>query len=102
MFNKNEDNNEVIELKEEEENKELKIKDENGNDITEQVKELETYVNNGAYKTIKEVIDNYEGSDYDELQDLLIQSFPNMPTENLTKFMEKVIIYQQLIGEAGL
>lgn len=102
MFNKNENNNDVVELKEEEENKELKIKDDNGNDITEQVKELETYVNNGAYKTIKEVIDNYEGSDYDELQDLLIQSFPNMPTENLTKFMEKVIIYQQLIGEAGL
>ena len=67
-----------------------------------QVEELEKYINNDAYKELKETIDNYEGEDFDELESVLINKFPELPTDNITEFMEKLIMYQQWIGEAGI
>lgn len=82
--------------------KETNIKDENDQDIPAQVEELEKYINNDVYKELKETIDNYEGDDFDELESILINKFPELPTDNITEFMEKLIMYQQWIGEAGI
>ena len=71
-------------------------------DAPAQLKELEHYINNDIYKKIKETIDNYEGEDFDELENILINEYPNLPTNEITEYLEKLIMYNQWLGEANV